>query len=566
MFLGVELCLTAFCVGLAYICPGLANSWFSHLERRFVVFAEKRVLAVISVGVLALSVRLALLPILPVPQPGIHDEYSHLLLADTLAHGRLSNPTHPMWVHFETFHVNWKPAYASMYFPGQAVFLALGQVSFGHPFWGMWLSVGLMCAAICWALQGWLGPSGALLGGLLAVIRLGTFSYWANGYWGGAVPALGGALVLGSLPRIKGDQRIRNSLLLGLGTALLLSTRPYESLFFLLPTAVALVVWIFRAKHVSSRSSFVLNVLTRVIIPAGLVVLLSTGALAYYFWRVTGSPWTTPYKINMVTYGLVYFPWDKIVPITYRFPALQDFYRGGAVLGMYRFAREHPIELLLAKASTIWLFYFGPVLTLPLIAAIATPDNSSHTSRETKFLLVTCATTFLALALIVYVGHPHYLAPLTTAFYALVLIAMRSLRGWKWGTRASGMFLVRTVPVICLMMFLARIAAPLAHASTRYSGIRTWCSEDRENLARARIMKQLQHLPGNHLVIVRYAADHDFILDEWVFNNAEIDGSKVIWARDMGARNVELLQYFNQRRVWLLEPDYNPPRLSRYAQ
>jgi hypothetical protein len=51
-----------------------------------------------------------------------------------------------------------------------------------------------------------------------------------------------------------------------------------------------------------------------------------------------------------------------------------------------------------------------------------------------------------------------------------------------------------------------------------------------------------------------------------VFNNADIDGSKVIWARDMGAQNVELLQYFNQRRVWLLEPDYNPPRLSRYAQ
>ena len=563
MFLAIEFCLTTLCVALAFFCPELANSWFSRFERRFAIFAEKRMVAVISVGILALGARLALLPILPIPEPGIHDEYSHLLLADTLAHGRLSNPTHPMWVHFETFHVNWKPTYASMYFPGQAVFLALGQVVFGHPFWGVWLSVGLMCAAICWALQAWLPPSWALLGGLLALIRLGTFSYWANGYWGGAVPALGGALVLGSLPRIKGDQRIRNSLLLGLGTALLLSTRPYESLFFLLPTAVALVVWIFRATHVSWRSSFVL---TRVIIPAGLVVLLSTGALAYYFWRVTGSPWTTPYKINMATYGLVYFPWDKIVHITYRFPALQDFYRGGAVLGMYRFAREHPIELLLAKASTMWLFYFGPVLTLPLIAAVATRDNSSHTSRETKFLLVTCATTFLALALIVYVGHPHYLAPLTTAFYALVLIAMRSLRGWKWGTRASGMFLVRTVPVICLMMFLARIAAPLAHASNRYSGIRTWSSEDRENLARARIMKQLQNLPGDHLVIVRYAADHDFILDEWVFNNADIDGSKVIWARDMGAQNVELLQYFNQRRVWLLEPDYNPPRVSRYAQ
>src|SRR5205823_13155641 len=220
----------------------------------------------------------------------------------TFAHGRLSNPTHPMWAHFETFYVNQKPTYGSMFYPAQGLFLAAGQVIFGHPFWGVWLSAGLMCAAICWMLQAWLPPSWALLGGLLAVIRLGTFSYWANGYWGGVVPAVAGALVLGSLPRIKRDQRIRDAFLFGLGTALMLGTRPYESLFFLFPVSVALAVWIFRAKPVPPRSFFVLM---RVIIPARLVVLVSVGALASYFWRVTGRPWTSPYQINMATYGLV---------------------------------------------------------------------------------------------------------------------------------------------------------------------------------------------------------------------------------------------------------------------
>src|SRR6266404_2702923 len=226
MFLVIEVCLTAICLALAFMRPELGDAWFCRQEQRFSAFASRRTLALVSIGVLSLVLRLALLPILPVPEPGVQDEFSHLLLADTLAHGRLANPMHPMWVHFETFHVNWHPTYASMYFPGQALFLALGQVVFGHPFWGVWLSAGLMCAAVCWAFQQWLPPGWALLGGFLVVLRLGTFSYWANGYWGGAVPALGGALVLGSVPGLKRAPGIRDALIFGSGAALLLSTPP----------------------------------------------------------------------------------------------------------------------------------------------------------------------------------------------------------------------------------------------------------------------------------------------------------------------------------------------------
>jgi len=295
-----------------------------------------------------------------------------------------------------------------------------------------------------------------------------------------------------------------------------------------------------------------------------LPVLLATAALGYYFWRVTGSPWTTPYKLNMATYGLVYFPWEKIRAITYHHAIFEEFYRGGAVLGMYHFARQHPVELLLAKAATIWAFFFGPILSLPVLAWLRGQEPRTISWRAT-LLLAVCVVSFLGAALTIYVGHPHYLAALTTAFYLVVLMGMKSTQSWQWRNHRSGVFLVRMVPVVCLLMFLLRAAMPLVGVTIRPSGFRTWCSLDPQNLRRAAVLQHLENSPGQHLVIVRYHPEHDFINDEWVFNNVDIDGSKVIWARDMAKQNSELAEYFRGRKIWLVEPDYNPPRLSPYV-
>src|SRR5437879_10125920 len=147
----VSLALLALFLGLTF--PGAASHLFEHAELAVARLSRRRRLAVAVVGLSALGLRLALLPVLPIPNPVVHDEFSHLLLADTLAHGRLATPTHPMWIHFERFHVNQKPTYSSMYYPGQRPFLAVGKVLFGIPFWGVWLSVGLMRWSSCWRLQ-----------------------------------------------------------------------------------------------------------------------------------------------------------------------------------------------------------------------------------------------------------------------------------------------------------------------------------------------------------------------------------------------------------------------------
>lgn len=84
------------------------------------------------------------------------------------------------------------------------------------------------------------------------------------------------------------------------------------------------------------------------------------------------------------------------------------------------------------------------------------------------------------------------------------------------------------------------------------------------SLQRARILKQLESIEGRQLVIVRYGPSHD-PADEWVYNEADIGAARVVWAREMDTQNDSgLLSYFEDRRVWLLEPDKIPVKLEPY--
>jgi len=368
MFFFLEYCLVAILIVGAYFLRSFPSGWFTAAEQLLSRLARRRALAVLVVGVLALAIRAALLPNVPVPKPGFHDDFGYLLAADTFAHGRLANPTHPMWIHFESIHINQKPTYMPMYYAAQGLVMALGQVIAGNPWVGVWLSAGAMCAAICWMLQGWLPPGWALLGGLLAVIRLATYSYWINSYCGGALAAIGGALVLGALPRIKRRARLREALLMGLGLALLANTRPYESLFFAIPIGVAALVWILAKKRPPWGP-----LLLRIVLPLALLLVVTAAGMAYFFWRVTGSPFRIPYQVNLDTYIAVpYFPWQPLnLRHVYHHSVLEKFYLHDWQTYDYYRARRAPFDVLTWKLTEIYRFFLGPVLALPLLVLLA---------------------------------------------------------------------------------------------------------------------------------------------------------------------------------------------------
>jgi len=521
---------------------------FFKIQRAFGRLARRKRLAIVVTGLSVLAARGVLIPLLGIPHPKVHDEFSFLLAADTFAHARLTNPTHPMWIHFESFHIIQHPTYMSMYPPAQGLMLATGQIM-GHPWIGQLLTTALLCSAICWMLQAWLPPTWALFGAFLAVLRIGILSYWMNGYIAGSLAALAGALVLGALPRIKHHARLSYAVAMGLGIAVLANTRPFEGLVFCLPIAAALVIWLLTQKRI-----VVATVFRRVVLPLSLILAATGAGMGYYFWRVTGNPFVMPYQVNRQTYAVApYFIWGQPRPVpVYNHAVMRDFYVG-LELHSYQsgLTPRGFFRHLLFKGYALWIFYVGPALTISFFSFLYL-----FRDRRMRFPLLVAAAVVFSVIIETWTS-PHYVAAATGLFVLLLVQCLRHLHCWRWKGKPIGAAIVRAVPVVCLTMIVLRIGAAATHVPIEPP----WKHGD---IDRADILRELEALPGKQLAIVRYSPSHS-PHSEWVYNRADIDAAKVVWARDMGKKdNQELLEYFSDRKIWLVEADSPAPRLLPY--
>jgi hypothetical protein len=548
--LEISLTVTVILGIVAVVFPNFLGRLFAECESTLSRFALSRGRAVAVIFLFVIVARLLALPFLHVPVPGIHDEFSYLLMGDTFTHGRLANPTHPMWISFETFHVNWHPAYASMYPPGQGLALAIGEL-FGNPWFGVVLSVALMCAAITWMLQAWLPSRWALLGGAMVALKLGVASYWVNSYWGGAVAAIGGALALGAMARIARRARLSDALWLALGIAILANSRPYEGFLFCAPLAVWFLWWLIG--KMKTRDAFVVR-FKRVAMPLTVGLALTAAWMGFYNFRLTGNPLLMPHVLNTRTYHSAQpFLWQEPLPaLHYHNQQFEDFYndweRENYHRGFWDAARVTWEKVFRGSLSYFWV---GLVLLLPGVP---------YAIRDRKMWLplIVLATVLIGVFVVVW-SAAHYAAPITCVLFLLIVQAVRHLRTMRWRGRPVGIALSRAL-MLCLVIdtsiLVARgICDPLF-----------WPCEG--DPSRATIEKTLEHTPGKHLIMVRYTDDHN-IHDDWVFNGAEIDGAKVLWARELDAeQNAKLLDYFKDRKIWLVTPDtdntylepYTPPR------
>ncbi len=529
---------------LTIVLAVLAFAWRPWIETYCRRLAQKTGWSMALLAVLPIALRLALLPQYPIPTPNVSDDFSYILLADTLRHFRLANSAHPLDQFFETFFVLQQPAYASIFPLGQGLILAIGWTLFGHPWAGVALSIGAVCALCYWMLRAWTSPSWALVGGLLAVIEFGPLNQWMNSYWGGAVAACAGCLVFGSLPRLRDRNSARYGALLGLGIGLHWFCRPYETIFLILSVALFLMpTWRSLAKPATAAA----------------IVLLPAIAISLLQNKQTTGNWTMlPYQLSQYQYGVPTSFTIQPIPTPHRAltgeqqldyvtqseahgPGTDTFgsywQRWASRIGFYRFFFLAPLLLVI------------PAYLLRL--------------REYRFAWVLFTIFVFSLGTTFYpYFYTHYIAALTCLFVLISVVGLERLSGWSEEAARILLFL-------CAAHFVFWYGLHASRDNQLYAAVTPFETWDAINHGdpegRIAIRGQLEAAPGRQLVFVRYGPQHRF--QEWVHNAADIDGARVVWARDLGAdEDQKLLRYYPDRTAWLLEPDAHPLRLRPYAR
>lgn len=536
----------------------LRSDGMRSLRAAFRDLANRPYLSALVIAAVSLAFN-AIFTAIRFPLPWVHDEYSYLLAADTFSNFRLSNPAHPLWEHFESFHILASPSLVSKYPPGNGLVLAVGQLLTGHPIFGVWLGLIAAQLATYWMLRVWTSPQWALFGGLALTLHAPMLRAWGQTYWGGAVAMLGGALLFGALRRIWTEPRFRDGLLLGLGAVILANTRPAEGFLTCLPVACVLLLWMFRSEFVLREK------LLRIGLPALAVGIAGLSLMGTYNLATTGRLTTMPYQLHDKTYSassLIIWKAQPEIP-QYNHSQMEHFYT--QVSRARQAALRKPaayVANMYRKIYLLWDFFpIGLGLGLLAVPLVIIRD------RWMQFAVCVLAFIFAIESLLATSWmFPHYLAPIAALFYAVNIEGLRRLFLWRRSAQTADKKLEpnaavdskvvqeksasNSVPVtwtpgrlVCRAVLVGLVLKLAINAVE-------WTKPTRPHLRQQVLAKADIDQDSDHLIIVSYSPEHS-VHDEYVYNSADIDGSHVVWARDMGPeKNERLIQYFSNRKIW----------------
>jgi hypothetical protein len=499
--------------------------------------------------------RLAILVHTGIPQPGLHDEFSYLLGADTFAHGRLANPPPVLGKFFESPHILVRPVYVSKYPPGQALFLALGQRVFGSPFYGVLIGNALMLFTLCLMLYAWVTPRWALAVSVMFALAFTPAMYWTNSYWGGSVATSGGALVLLAIGIYRRRQTPLAGVVFALGALLLFWTRPFEGGVFTI-----LMLLIFARE------------LWRMLRPGVLVAACSVLAIGgawtgIYNKAITGSPLHLPYLLHDHMYNTTPVFWFlpmRTEPV-YDQPRLAGQHgNNGREAIEYKELGQGPLRPWRAFTATLWYMglTLGVAVLFTLLVPVAWRDPLYRKMAIVAgfFILAMSAETFQS---------QHYFAPVWAGLGLMIAVWAEHawnlrIRNWRVGRPLVVLALLSPA----LITPLPHLLRPLTTAHALAAGTIKAPPDLHWPRRRKALIDELSHLDRDQLVIVRYPWLRWRVEEEWVYNGADIDHQRVIFAHDFGPdENRALLDHYPDRSVVLLtfDPDTGQEKIEPYS-
>jgi hypothetical protein len=297
---------------------------------------------------------------------------------------------------------------------------------------------------------------------------------------------------------------------------------------------------------------------------ASLLVAPAAGLILLQNRQVTGSWTMLPYSLSQYQYGVPtsltfqpnpvpHLPLTREQQMDYQ---MQTSFRpyGGESLRNYLERLEYRVRF--------YRFYFLPPLYVALAAFLPA-------LRRYRFAWVAITVSLFALGTNFFPAFQvHYIAAVTCLFILMSVTGLEWLGRLTIGGRPAGAEAARLVFFLCVAHFVFWYGLHVFDTGEISRAVRpyeTWDNINHGNPERRiAITRELDRVPGDLLVFVRYAPQHMF-QEEWIWNAADIDGARVVWAHDLGPEeNARLIAYYPNRVPLLFEPDARPMRLERY--
>ncbi len=526
-------------------------------------------ISIMGILYLALSISLSLKDY---PIPYVHDEFAYLLGADTFSKCRITNPTHPMWEHFETFHVIQKPTYQSKYPPASSLFMSIGFLTTGHAIAGVWLAGCLAVMTICWMLTLYMPARWAVFGGFIVAMHPTITCIWSQNYWGGSVALLGGALLIGGAKKLVKRWDYSGGLIMGMGALILFHSRPFEGglLFVVFSGMLILNSWRVYILRIDKMR------IVKAVVLVMIILIITLISLALYNNALTGNALTFPHRLWKAAYQnnnisnprIARYQGSNPLSFIMRSERVIAFFIGFWIalpFMILQWPSERPIlrRLIYALFFIIILGFAFPQMNLRPYAMIglllvfqSMLMVQSSRKTEAKFLAGTLLfVVFIGLAYTR--GWPHYFAPVAPILFILISLAVRHISKGKLLGFIPGKIIM---PLLLSAIIWNAVTAVHGHPKlepSRWDKLSVYVTPSWSR-DRILLMDHLKKIAGKHLIIVHYPESYN-IHCEWVYNKADIDNERIVWAHDLGPeKNIELISYFSDRHIWLFNPgDYS---------